>query len=216
MTHRGPEPVSRCLGESIDRGTECVDTASAAGKVLDGLNSVGFKQRTSIGAAVPQATSLATAEFAYRRVVIERIHMGYLLPEFPRGPARQVLAFPVFAHMAPAAAAAGGAKQFFEPLIAQHEHWVGLDHEFGLLFGHAASSELFSAEQVQVIFFSGSTDTLLRMGRAKELAAPGPLAGAPVILTRLFKLRVFLVRQVLRLLRPQIYWAIPWPLRRGV
>ena len=76
--------------------------------------------------------------------------------------------------MAPAAGAAGRAEELLEPLIAQHQHRICLDHQPGLLIGHAPGLKLLSGEQVQEILLAVALNSLLRMGRAEELAPLGP------------------------------------------
>ena len=76
--------------------------------------------------------------------------------------------------MAPAAGAAGRAEELLEPLIAQHQHRICLDHQPGLLIGHAPGLKLLSGEQVQEVLLAVALNSLLRMGRAEELAPLGP------------------------------------------
>ena len=64
------------------------------------------------------APCIAAGVFTHRRIGGGGINMGHLLPEIPRSPAHRVKHCVVFDHMEPAAAAAFGAEQFFEPFVA--------------------------------------------------------------------------------------------------
>ena len=74
--------------------------------------------------------------------------MGHLLPQIPRCPAHAVVDPIVLDDVAPLACAALGAKQLFQLLVAEHQHGIGMDHQPGLLAGHAPLLEFFWAQQV--------------------------------------------------------------------
>ena len=70
--------------------------------------------------------------------------------------------------MEPAAAAALGAEQFFEPLVAQHQHGVGIDDQLCFFGIHPTLLELLRLQQMQVVLLTVALNPLLRMGRAEQ------------------------------------------------
>ena len=95
--------------------------------------------------------------------------MGHLFPQLPRSPAHRVLHCVVFGHMEPAAVAALGAEQFFEPLVAQHQHRVGIDDQLRFSGIHASLLQLLRLQQMQVILLAVALDPLVRVSRAEQL-----------------------------------------------
>ena len=135
----------------------------------------------AVGAAVAEAAGFATGELAHRRIRLHRINAGHLLPQLARRPGHRVL-HPIEAgDVAPTAGAALRAEQLLKPLIAEHQHRVGLDHQAGAAIAHAAGLELLGLEQVEEMLTAIAADQLIGMGGAEELAflgpAPGPLRG---------------------------------------
>jgi len=104
--------------------------------------------------------------------------MGHLFPEIPGSPADAVLNAVVFGEMTPATAAALRTEQFLEPLIAEHQHGVGIDHQLSALGRHAALLQLFGLQQVQKVFLPVALNALIRMGGAEEFAALGSAVAA--------------------------------------
>jgi len=68
------------------------------------------------------------------------------------------------------------AKQLLQPFIAEHQHWVSMEHQLGSLFRHAPLLEFFHAQQVQKVFAAVALDPLVRVGWAKKLP---PLRSLP-------------------------------------
>ena len=99
--------------------------------------------------------------------------MGHLLPQIPRCPADAVVDPVMFGDVAPTAGATHGAKQLFQPLIAEHQHGLGIDHQLGPFGGHATLLQFFRAQQMQKIFPAIAFDALIRVGWAEQGAALG-------------------------------------------
>ena len=96
--------------------------------------------------------------------------MGDLLPEFPRRPAQLMHHSVDPGDVAPAARAALRAEQLLQPLVAEHQHGVGLDHQLGRFVGHAPGFELLRAQQVQEVLLAVALDPLIRMPRTEQLS----------------------------------------------
>ena len=99
--------------------------------------------------------------------------MGHLLPQIPGCPAHAVVDPIVLGDVAPTAGAALGAKQLFQPLIAEHQHGIGMDHQLGPFGGHAPLLQFFRAQQMQKIFPAIAFDALIQVGWAEQCAALG-------------------------------------------
>ena len=102
--------------------------------------------------------------------------MGHLLPQLPRCPAHRVPHRIVFDHMAPTAVAAFRAEQLLQPFVAQHQHRVGVEDQQRLLCRNAALLKLLRLQQMQVILLAVALEQLVRMGRAEQLTALGPVS----------------------------------------
>ena len=100
--------------------------------------------------------------------------MGHLFPQFPWRPARAVNHTVDLGDVAPTARAALRAKQLLQPLIAEHKHRIGLDHQLRVLVAHAAGFQLIRAQHMQEILLAVALDPLLGVGRAKQLPFVGP------------------------------------------
>ena len=115
------------------------------------------------------STGMAAGVVAHGRIGGGGIHMGHLLPKIPRCPAHRVLDVVVVDHVAPVVAPAFRAKQFFQPFVAQHQHWVSVDNQLRLFGRDTALLQFLRLQQMQVVFFAVALNQLLRMGRAKQL-----------------------------------------------
>jgi hypothetical protein len=58
-------------------------------------------------------------------------------------------------------------KEFFQPLVAQDQYWVSIDHKFCLLVRHTTMTKFFGCEQMQEILFTVTLNPLFWMFRAK-------------------------------------------------
>jgi lipopolysaccharide/colanic/teichoic acid biosynthesis glycosyltransferase len=128
----------------------------------------------------------APAELAHARVGHQRIHMRHLLPQVARRPAHVMAHLVVAHHMAPAAGAALRAEQLLQPLVAQHQHRVGLDHQPRPLVAHAPLLEFLRLQQVQVVLAAVAGNGRVRVHRAEQRpslrsAALPPLLPARVV-----------------------------------
>ena len=67
-------------------------------------------------------------------------------------------------YMAPAVASALRAVELLQPFVADHQHWVSIDHQSRPLVAHAPGFELFEIEYMQEILFAVTGYLLGRMG----------------------------------------------------
>lgn len=74
----------------------------------------------------------------------------------------------MFGDVAPPIAATCKAKQFFWPLVVEHQYRIGLDHQLDAFIAHPARLELLRREQMREIFFAVVFDPLLQVGRVNE------------------------------------------------
>ena len=99
--------------------------------------------------------------------------MRDLLLELSRRPAQLMHNSVDPGDLAPVAPAALRAEQLLQPHVAQHQHWMGLDHQLGCLVGHAPRFEPVRAHLVQELLLSVSLDQLLGVRWAEQLAPAG-------------------------------------------
>lgn len=126
---------------------------------------------TAFGAVI-QASGFASAEFTHRGIRVQGIDMGHLFPELPWRPPHRMACLVVLDHMAPVAAAALRAEQLLEPLIAQHQHRIGVDDQPCLSVVDSPLLELLRGEEMQEILPAVALDPLVRMDRAEQLPTP--------------------------------------------
>ena len=84
-------------------------------------------------------------------------------------------------HMAPAAGAALRAEQLLQPLVAEHQHRVGLDHQSRPLVAHAPLPEFLRLQQVQVVLAAVAGNGRVRVHRAEQDASLRPAALPPLL-----------------------------------
>ena len=122
------------------------------------------------------SAGLLAGVFAHGWIGDAGVHMGYLFPEVPGCPTHGVVIGSMFGDVAPMVGAALFAVQLLKPLIAQHKHGIGMDHELGDFGGHAALLEFLCTQQMQKIFSAVPAKDLVLMFRTNEL----PTFRAPV------------------------------------
>ena len=76
-------------------------------------------------------------------------------------PANGVLIGGMFGDVIPVVGSTLFAEQLLKPLVAQHKHWIGIDHESCRFGGHTPLLQRFSAQQMQIVFFSISAKDLV-------------------------------------------------------
>ena len=110
----------------------------------------------------------------HRRVGDTGVHMGHLLPQLPGRPFNGVLHSVVFDHVAPMALATFGAKQRFQPLMAEHKHGEGIDDQPSFFGCNSAQYQLLRLKQMQVVLFPVPLNLLVWVRRTEELTLFGP------------------------------------------
>jgi hypothetical protein len=71
--------------------------------------------------------------------------------------------------------------QLFQPLVVQHQHRIGLNHQPRPFIRHAPLAQFLGREQVKKVAAAVATDPLLRVGRTQQLAGS---PSAPVAVFR--------------------------------
>ena len=79
----------------------------------------------------------------------------------------------MFDHIAPMALATFGAKQRFQPLMAEHKYWKGIDNQPSFLGGNTPQYQLLWLKQMEVVLFSVPLNVLVWVRRTKELTLFG-------------------------------------------
>jgi hypothetical protein len=80
----------------------------------------------------------------------------------------------MFDHVAPMALATFGAKQRFQPFMAEHKHWEGIDDQPSFFGPHAAPNQLLRLKQMQVVLLSVPLNLLVGVRRTEQRTLFGP------------------------------------------
>ena len=104
--------------------------------------------------------------------------MRHLHPQLPRRPPHRVFNLVVFRDVTPGAAPTLRAEKFFQPLMTQNQHGIGVDDQSRLFLWHTTSAELLRRQQMEKILLSIAVDQLTWMGRAEKLASPDAATAA--------------------------------------
>ena len=67
-----------------------------------------------------------------------------------------------------------GAIKRFQPLMAEHKHWKGIDDQPSFFGRNAAHHQLFWLKQMQVVLLSVPLNLLVRVRRTEQLTFFGP------------------------------------------
>ncbi len=86
--------------------------------------------------------------------------------------------------VAPVAAAALRTKKLFQPLVAEHQHRIGLDHQLCPFVAQAPRLQFLRREQMQEILLAIALYPLLRVGRAEQLPPLRPAVSAGLTCVR--------------------------------
>jgi hypothetical protein len=67
-----------------------------------------------------------------------------------------------------------GAKQRFQPFMAEYKHWIGIDDQLCFFGRNTPHHQLFWLKQVQVILFPVSLNRLVWVRRTEQRTLFGP------------------------------------------
>jgi len=104
--------------------------------------------------------------------------MRHLHPQLPRRPPHRVFNLVVFRDVTPGAVPTLRTEKFFQPLMTQNQHGIGVDDQSCLFLWHATSAELIRRQQMEKILLSIAVDQLPWMGRAEKLTSPDAATAA--------------------------------------
>ncbi len=109
--------------------------------------------------------------FAHGWIGTAGVDMGDLLPQMLGCSAYGVLIGGMFGDVIPVVGSTLFAEQLLKPLVAQHKHWIGIDHEACRFCGHAPLLQGFCAQQMQIVFFPIPSKDLVLVHWANKLPA---------------------------------------------